>query len=329
MKMGVLFMKEIKFTDIEGIKLGHAQNEDGCTGCSVIICEKGATGGVDVRGGSPGTRETDLLDPSEMVEKINAVVLSGGSAFGLDASSGVMKYLEERNIGFDVKVTKVPIVCSAVLFDLALGNSKIRPDKRMGYEACINSEKYNDDTNGNIGAGYGATVGKILGESTAMKGGLGTYAVEVGPLKVGAIVAVNCLGDVVNPENLEIIAGALDKKTNTFLNSEELLLKNLENPKNPFKGNTTIGVIVTNGDFTKAQAKKIASMAHNGFGRTMRPAHTMFDGDTIFTMSTNEVPSDVSTVGMIAAKVMEKAIIRAVKEASSINGVPSFNDLKN
>lgn len=322
-------MKEIKFTDIEGIKLGHAQNEEGCTGCSVIICEKGATGGVDVRGGSPGTRETDLLDPSEMVEKINAVVLSGGSAFGLDASSGVMEYLEERNIGFDVKVTKVPIVCSAVLFDLAFGNPKIRPDKKMGYEACINSENYKDDINGNIGAGYGATVGKILGETTAMKGGLGTYALQVGSLQVGAIVAVNCLGDVVNPENLEIIAGALDKKNNTFLNSEEILLKNLENPKDPFKGNTTIGLIVTNGDFTKAQAKKIASMAHNGFGRTMRPAHTMFDGDTIFTMSTNKVPSDVSTVGMLAAKVMEKAILRAVKEASSLNGIPSFNDLKN
>lgn len=320
-------MKEIKFTDIDDIRLGHAQDEKGFTGCSVIICEEGATGGVDVRGGSPGTRETDLLDPSEMVEKIHAVVLAGGSAFGLDASSGVMQYLEERDIGFDVNVAKVPIVCSAVLFDLAFGNPKIRPDKKMGYQACLNSENYKDDINGNIGAGYGATVGKILGPSTSMKGGLGTYAIEVGDLKVGAIVAVNCLGDVVDPKNLNIIAGALDRKTNTFLDSEKILINNIKNPSNPFKGNTTIGLIVTNGKFTKAQAKKISSMAHNGFGRTMRPAHTMFDGDTIFTMATNKVEADVTTVGMLAAKVMEKAVLRAVKEAKSLNGVLSFNDL--
>lgn len=320
-------MKEIKFTDIDDIKLGHAQNENGCTGCSVIICEEGATGGVDVRGGAPGTRETDLLDPSEMVEKIHAVVLAGGSAFGLDASSGVMQYLEERDIGFDVNVAKVPIVCSAVLFDLAFGNPKARPDKEMGYKACLNSETYKDDINGNIGAGYGATVGKILGPSTSMKGGLGTYAVQVGDLKVGAIVAVNCLGDVVDPKNLNILAGALDRKTNKFLDSEKILINNLENPSNPFKGNTTIGLIVTNAKFSKAQAKKISSMAHNGFARTMRPAHTMFDGDTIFTMATNKIDADLTTVGMIAANVMEKAVLRAIKEAKTLNGVLSFNDL--
>lgn len=320
-------MKEIKFTDIDGIKLGHAQNTKGLTGCSVIICEKGATGGVDVRGGAPGTRETDLLNPSEMIEKIHAVVLSGGSAFGLDASSGVMKYLEEKNVGFDVQVAKVPIVCSAVLFDLAFGNPKIRPDKSMGYEACINSETYKDDINGNIGAGYGATVGKILGPHTAMKGGLGTYAVEVNNLKVGAIVAVNCLGDVIDPKNSNIIAGAINNETNEFLNSENILINNLKNPKSPFKGNTTIGLIVTNATLTKANAKKIASMAHNGYARTMRPAHTMFDGDTIFTMATNEVNVDITTIGMIASNVMEKAILRAIKEAETLNGVKAYKDL--
>ena len=320
-------MREIKFVDINGIKLGHAQNIKGLTGCSVILCEKGATGGVDVRGGAPGTRETDLLDPSEMIEKIHAVVLSGGSAFGLDASSGVMKYLEEKNIGFDVQVAKVPIVCSAVLFDLAFGNPKIRPDKSMGYEACVNSETYNDDINGNIGAGYGATIGKILGPHTAMKGGLGTYAVEVGNLKVGAIVAVNCLGDVIDPKTSNIIAGALDKNTNKFLNSENILINNLKNPKTPFKGNTTIGLVVTNANLSKANAKKVASMAHNGYARTMRPAHTMFDGDTIFTMATNEVDIDVTTVGMIASNVMEKAILRAIKEAYSLNGIKAYKDL--
>lgn len=320
-------MKEINFCHIDGIRLGHAQNEKGGTGCSVVICDEGATGGVDVRGGSPGTRETDLLNPMEMVDKINAVVLSGGSAFGLDASSGVMEYLEEKNIGFDVTVTKVPIVCQAVLFDLAFGDFKVRPDKQMGLEACKNSEIYNDDINGNIGAGYGATVGKFLGTSYAMKGGLGTYAIKIGDLEVGAIVAVNCLGDVVDPSNLNIIAGAYDRDQNKFLNTEKIILDNLENPKNPFKGNTTIGIIVTNANFTKAQANKVASMAHNGYGRTMRPAHTMFDGDTIFTMATNKVQADVTTVGMIAAQVMEKAILRGIKSAQGLFETPSYSDI--
>lgn len=321
-------MKEIRFCDIEDIKLGHCHNEIGGTGCSVVICEKGATGGVDVRGGSPGTRETDLLNPSEMVDKINAVMLSGGSAFGLDASSGVMEYLENKNIGFDVTVTKVPIVCQAVLFDLPFGDYKVRPNKAMGFEACQNSEIYNDDINGNIGAGFGATVGKFLGLDYAMKGGLGTYAIQAGDLKVGAIVAVNCLGDVIDPSNSNIIAGAYDREKNYFLNTENLIINSIENPKNPFKGNTTIGIIVTNADFDKAQATKVASMAHNGYARTMRPAHTMFDGDTIFTMCTNKVKADVTTVGMIAAQVMEKAVLRGVKSAKGMFNVPSYSDIK-
>ncbi|WP_238917965.1 P1 family peptidase [Clostridium sp. YIM B02555] len=320
-------MKEIKFCDIDGIKLGHAENKEGGTGCSVVICEQGATGGVDVRGGAPGTRETDLLNPMEMVDKIHAVVLSGGSAFGLDASGGVMQYLEGNDIGFDVTVAKVPIVCQAVLFDLSFGDPKVRPDKEMGFKACLNSENCKDDINGNIGAGYGATVGKFLGTDYSMKGGLGTYAIKVGNLEVGAIVAVNCLGDVIDPSNLNIIAGAYDHENNEFLNTERLIIENLENPKNPFKGNTTIGIIVTNANFTKAEANKVASMAHNGYGRTMRPAHTMFDGDTIFTMSTNKVTADVTTVGMLAATVMEKAIIRGVKSAQGLFNIPSCSDI--
>ena len=322
-------MKEIKFCDINGIKLGHAENKTGGTGCSVVICEEGATGGVDVRGGSPGTRETDLLNPMEMVDRIHAVVLSGGSAFGLDAAAGVMDYLEKKDIGFDVTVAKVPIVCQAVLFDLAFGDPKIRPDKEMGFSACKNSEIYQDDINGNIGAGYGATVGKFLGAPYSMKGGLGTYAIKLGELEVGAIVAVNCLGDVVDPSDLSFIAGAYDRENNKFLNTENIILENFEHPKNPFKGNTTIGIIVTNAKFTKAEANKVASMAHNGYGRTMRPAHTMFDGDTIFTMSTNKVKGDVTTVGMLAAKVMEKAILRGVKSAQGLFNIPSFLDINN
>lgn len=320
-------MKEIQFTDIAGFQLGHAQDEKGITGCSVILCKEGATAGVDVRGGAPGTRETDLLDPSEMVEKIHAVVLSGGSAYGLDASSGVMQYLEEHDIGFDVTVAKVPIVCSAVLFDLAIGDAKCRPDKAMGYAACQHSETYKSDTNGNIGAGYGATIGKILGPHTAMKGGLGTYAIDINGLQIGAIVAVNCLGDVIIPQTGKIMAGAYDYEHNQFMNSEDILLHNLAHPKTPFKGNTTIGLIVTNAKLTKANARKISSMAHNGFARTMRPAHTMFDGDTIFTMATNQKEADITTVGMLAANVMEKAVLRAIQEAKTISDIKSYSDL--
>ncbi|WP_160672784.1 P1 family peptidase [Clostridium sp. C8-1-8] len=319
-------MKEINFLDIDGIRMGHSQNFEAGTGCTVVICEAGASAGVDVRGGAPGTRETDLLNPTEMVDKIHAVVLSGGSAFGLDAASGVMKYLENHDIGFDVSVTKVPIVCQAVLFDLVCGNGKVRPDKKMGFDACINSENYKEDINGNIGAGTGATVGKILGPQYSMKGGLGTYAMQVGELKVGAVVAVNCLGDVIDPSTNEIIAGALDSELQNFVNTEEVMISQYSKKNNVFNGNTTIGIIVTNAILTKAEANKIASMAHNGFGRTMRPAHTMVDGDTIFTMATNKVQADINVVGLLAARVMEKAILKGVKNATSDYGFKAYSD---
>lgn len=320
-------MKEIKFTDIDGLKVGHKQNFEAATGCTVIICEDGAVAGVDVRGGSPGTRETDLLDPVNLVEKIHAVVLAGGSAFGLDASSGVMEFLEKRNIGFDVTVAKVPIVCSAVLFDLVIGSSKIRPDKQMGYEACINAYKEQEQLQGNIGAGTGATVGKILGPEFSMKGGLGIYAIQIGELKVGAIVAVNCLGDVIDPNSGNIIAGALNKEKCGFVNTESVMMEQYQKKSNLFSGNTTIGVVATNAIVTKAQAKKISSMAHNGYGRTMRPAHSLFDGDTIFTLGTGKTNADVNVVGMIAADVVQQAILNAIKNAESSNGYVSYNDL--
>lgn len=319
-------MKEIKFTDIEGIKVGHMQDEEAATGCSVIICEKGAYAGVDVRGGSPATRETDLLDPVNMIQQIHAIVLSGGSAFGLDSCSGVMKYLEEQGIGFDVQVAKVPIVCGACLFDLAIGSPNIRPNLEMGYKAAENANKENCP-NGNVGAGCGATVGKYLGPDFAMKGGLGTYALQIGDLQVGAIVAVNCLGDVIDPDdNNKIIAGM--RKNDKFMNIEQIMINNYDDKTNLFSGNTTIGAIVTNGKFNKSEMNKIASMAHNGYGRTMRPAHSIYDGDTIFTMSTGNVESDVSVVGMLSAKVMEKAVINAIKNAESLHGVKSYNDIK-
>lgn len=320
-------MKEIKFTDIEGIKVGHAQDLEAATGCTVILCPEGAIGGVDVRGGAPGTRETDLLKPENLVDRIHAVVLAGGSAFGLDAASGVMKYLEERNIGFDVQLTKVPIVCSAVLFDLDIGDYKVRPDFKMGYEACLNAEK-NQCPNGNVGAGTGATVGKLLGPSRAMKGGLGTYALQVGKLQVGAIVAVNALGDIIDTETGKTIAGLLDEKGEKIINTEEEMAKAYDKNKNLFSGNTTIGAVVTNGKFTKAQMNKIASMAHNGYGRAIRPAHSLFDGDTIFALATGKVEADINVVGFLAATVMERAIANGIKSADSLHGYKAYKALK-
>jgi len=319
-------MEEIKFTDIEGIKVGNAQDLDAATGCTVVICEEGAVAGVDVRGGSPGTRETDLLKPENLVDRVHAVVLAGGSAFGLDAASGVMRYLEERDIGFDVQVTKVPIVLSAVLFDLNIGDYRIRPDFKMGYEACLNAEK-NECPNGNVGAGTGATVGKLLGPSRAMKGGLGTYAIQVGNLKVGALVAVNALGDIVDAETGELIAGLLDDKGEKLIGTEEEMAKMYNKKRNLFSGNTTIGVIVTNGIFTKAQMTKVASMAHNGYARAIRPAHTIFDGDTIFSLATGKVEADINVVGFLAATAMERAIANAVKKADSLHGYKAYKDL--
>lgn len=318
-------METINITDIPGIKIGHAQDYDAATGCSVIICENGAVAGVDVRGGSPGTRETDLLNPVNLVDRIHAVVLSGGSAFGLDASSGVMKYLEERSIGFDVSVTKVPIVCSAVLFDLNIGDFKVRPDKNMGYAACKNVSK--NFKNGNIGAGTGATVGKILGPEFSMKGGLGSACIKIGNLMVGAVIAVNCLGDVIDPSNGNIIAGVLNTNKNSFAGTENIMISQYNNKKNLFSGNTTIGTVITNASMTKANANKVASMAHNGYGRTMRPAHSMFDGDTIFTMATCEVEADINVVGLLSARVVEMAVINAVKEAESIHGFKAYKDM--
>ncbi len=319
-------MKQIEFTDIEGIDVGHAQNLNAATGCTVILCGDGATAGVDVRGGAPGTRETDLLNPVNMVQKIHAVMLAGGSAFGLDAAAGIMQYLEEKKIGFDVGVTRVPIVCGAVLFDLTLGDFKIRPDKEMGYSACVNATK-TFCSQGNVGAGTGATVGKILGMNRAMKSGLGCYALQVGDLKVGALVAVNCLGDVIDPETGKKLAGPLSVDGKALADTEDIMIQAYADKKNLFSGNTTIGVVATNAAFDKAQVTKLASMAQNGYARTMRPAHTMVDGDTIFTLSTGGVSADLSVAGLLAARVMERAVVNAVKNTTSLCGLKSYSDI--
>ncbi|MTI55026.1 P1 family peptidase [Geosporobacter ferrireducens] len=320
-------MREIKLTDIEGVKIGHEQDRDGATGCTVILCEEGAVTGVDVRGGAPGTRETDLLDPMNLIEKIHAVLLSGGSAFGLDAAAGIMQFLEEKKIGFDVGVTRVPIVTGAVLFDLMIGDYGIRPDKAMGYKACQNAydQAYSEGT---IGAGTGATIGKYLGMEYAMKGGIGIYCMQVGSLQIGAVVAVNCMGDVIDPKTGKIIAGILNEDKSGLGNTEEMMIHNYREQKNLFHGNTTIGAVITNAKLTKAQANKIASIAHNGYARTIRPAHTMVDGDTVFVMATGREEADVNVVGILAVKAVEEAIIRGIQKADDLHNIPAISNMK-
>ena len=320
-------MKEVCITDITGIKVGHAQDEKGGTGCTVILCEKGAWAGVDVRGGGPASRETELLRPVNLVEQIHAVMLAGGSAYGLDAGSGAMKYLEEKGVGFDVGVGVVPIVCGAALFDLVVGDPKCRPDLAMGYQACQNASA-EKPAEGNVGAGTGATVGKYLGMEYMMKSGLGTYAVQIGSLIVGAIVAVNALGDVIDLDTGKRIAGILNKEKTAVSNTEEVMYEEYANNRNVFSGNTTIGCIVTNAKLSKTQATKIASIAHNGFARAIRPVHTMADGDTIFVMATGEEEVQPDAVGALAAEVMARAINRAAKTAKPAYGLPAASDFR-
>ncbi|WP_324824148.1 P1 family peptidase [Sinanaerobacter sp. ZZT-01] len=318
-------MKEISITNIKGIKIGHAQNKEGGTGCTVILCENGAYAGVDVRGGGPASRETELLKPINMIEQIHAVMLSGGSAYGLDAASGAMQYLEERGKGFDVQVGYVPIVCGASLFDLVIGDPKCRPDKQMGYEACQNASEATL-LEGNVGAGTGATVGKFLGPERMMKGGLGTYAVQIGKLQVGAIVAVNALGDIIDIDSGKRLAGILNKDYKSIGNTEEIMYAQYDENRNVFNGNTTIGCIVTNAILTKSQANKLASIAQNGLARAIRPVHTMADGDTVFTLATSEVEVLPDAVGALAAEVMARAINRAILKAEAAYGLKAACD---
>jgi len=313
-------------TDVPGIKVGHCQDLKAGTGCTVVICEKGAAAGVEVRGGAPGTRETDLLNPVNLVDKVYAIYLSGGSAFGLDGASGVMKYLEEKGLGWETGIAKVPIVPAAVLFDLEVGDCRIRPDARMGYEACLGANE-EEARQGNIGAGTGATVGKILGIEQSMKSGLGTASFRSRPLIVGALVAVNCLGDVTEPESGKIIAGALSKNKKDFVNTMSLLKSLPLDLKVNFAPNTTLGVVATNAKLSKSGATKVAMMAQDGYARTINPAHTRFDGDTIFCMATGEVEVEISIVGAIAAEVMARAIVKAIKNTESLFGLKSYKDL--
>ena len=320
-------MQEISIMDFENLKIGQAENTQAGTGCTVLLLGKdGAPVGLDVRGGGPASRESELLKPMAAASVIHAILLSGGSAFGLDAAGGVMSYLEERGIGFDVGVTKVPLVCQSCLFDLTVGDGHVRPDAAMAYQACRNAETGNYQ-DGNFGAGTGATVGKLLGMERCMKSGIGSYAVQSGDLKVGALVAVNALGDIYDWKNGNKVAGLLAENRKDFLDGEQTMLQRTEVVDNKFVGNTTLGVVLTNARFDKAHLCKIAGMAQDGYARAIRPVHTTADGDSIYAVSLGQVEADQDVVGELGAQVMAQAILRAVRASKSAYGFPAAADL--
>ena len=320
-------MKEISVKDIQQIGIGQVENAGAGTGCTVLVCPEGMRAGLDVRGGGPASRESQLLNPLMAVQVIHAIVLAGGSAFGLGTADGVMRLLEERGIGFDVGVTKVPLVAQADLFDLTVGDPFTRPDAAMGYEAArlaLDAPNYRD---GNYGAGCGATVGKIGGMETCMKTGIGSFAVQIGPLQVGAIVALNALGDVFNWRSGAQIAGLLSADHKSFRSTNQTMRESIVVVENRFVGNTTLGVIVTNAAFAKPSLCKIAGMGHDGYARSINPVHTSFDGDSIYAVSVGQVEADQEVVGALAAEVISEAIIRAVESAESAYGFPAAKDL--
>ncbi|HKS41565.1 MAG TPA: P1 family peptidase [Blastocatellia bacterium] len=321
---------EGSITDVPGIKVGHAHNLEARTGCSVVLCKgDGAVAGVDVRGAAPGTRETDLLEPGNLVERVHAILLTGGSVFGLDAACGVVRWLEERGMGFDVGVAHVPIVPAAVIFDLAVGDASVRPCSAMGYDAC---ERASSDAveEGQVGVGAGAMVGKILGIGMASAGGVATASIKLASnVTVGAIVVVNSFGDIIDPKNGRILAGARSPKGRGWLDTQRAIesaafTQSDKKPKKPLPPrafsaieNTTLAVVATDARLTKAEARKVAVMAHDGMARAIKPIHTMFDGDTIFALSTGKLQSDVTTIGSVAADLIARAIVRVGRLSSA------------
>ena len=318
-------------TAIEGVKVGHHTLRDRPTGCTVVLTEGGATAAVDVRGAAPGTRETDLLDPSATVQQVHAIVLAGGSAFGLAVADGVMRYLSERNIGYDTRAARVPIVPAAILYDLGIGDDpSIRPTAECGYRAASSANR-NPVDEGSVGAGAGATVGKLGGgRGRAMRGGIGSAVIDLGGgVRVGALIAVNAVGDIVDPETGAIVAGVRTADGTGFADARTLLrMARRTEARNG--ENTTIGVVATNAVLDKAQLALVARMAHDGLARAVRPAHTPADGDTIFAIATGAVEGDASLLqlGAVAADATSEAILRAVRAATGIPGYPAVGDLQ-
>ena len=318
---------EISVTEIGPIRIGQTEDEEAATGCTVFICENGMRAGLDVRGGGPASRESQLLNPLMAAQQIHAIVLSGGSAYGLGAASGVMKYLEEKGCGYDTGYALVPLVAQSDIYDLSVGDSAVRPDADMGYEAAKKAFESPNYKDGNYGVGCGATAGKIAGMETCMKTGIGSYAVQIGDLKIGAVVVLNCLGDVYDWKTGEMIAGLLSEDKKEFRSTADYMMSSIEAVDNKFTGNTTLAVVITNAAFEKAQLCKIAGMAHDGYARSINPVHTSADGDSIYAVSIGDVQADQDLVGLLAANVVSEAIVRAVENAEGAYGYPAASDL--
>ncbi len=310
-------------TAINGIRVGHTTSQAGMTGCTVILCPPNTIGGVDQRGGAPGTRETDLLRPMHLVESVHAIALSGGSAYGLSVADGVMRYCEEQGIGHPVPPFVVPIVPTAILMDLYMGDPTIRPNADMGYQACLSATS-DPVAQGNIGAGMGCRIGGIFGNSSATKGGLGSSLIDLGDgLLVGALVAVNAVGDVIDESGA--IMGGIRNPDGSFMDMITVM-RGMARMVLPASGNTVIGTIVTNAKLTKEGVNKVAQMAHDGLARAIRPSHTMFDGDTVFGLATGEIEANVSVIGAFGAEAMATAIRNAVRSATSLGDVRAWNE---
>lgn len=350
-------MEQISILDLPGIRIGQVEDAGAGTGATVILCPEGMAASVDVRGGGPASRDSRILDPLAAAERIHAVLLAGGSAFGLDAAGGVQRYLEEHGFGLDMGMVKVPLVCQSDIFDLGVGNSAVRPDQAMGYAACVAAER-NNYQDGNFGVGCGATVGKILGPEFAMKTGVGSYAVQLGPLQVGAIMVVNAVGDVYDPDTGMQIAGLLSEDKRTLRSTTDVLYAmyasevskmgfadagadtntdagadggagaDTDTDTQPLAANTTIGAVITNAGLSKAELCKMAIMAHDGMARAIRPVHTTMDGDSIYGLSVGDVPAPLDLVGTMAAEVVAKAIQVAVRSAAPAYGMPSYQSLE-
>lgn len=310
-----------QLTDVPGITVGHWTDTQAVTGCTVVLCPQGAVTGGEVRGSAPGTRETDLLRPMHLVQEVHGIVFSGGSAFGLDAASGVVRFLEERGHGFDTGTARVPIVPAAVLYDLNIGSAKVRPGPEQGYQACLAAGAEVEE--GSVGAGTGATVGKVLGIERATKGGLGTCSLRLGDLIVAALAVVNAFGDVIDPRSGRVLAGP--REGDKVLSTVELLKsQTLEMPWS----STTLGVVATSARLSKEEANKLAQMAHSGLARTIIPCYTMYDGDAIFALSLGQEHADITVLGTLAAEVVAEAVLRAVGQARGLGGLPSARELK-
>lgn len=315
-------------TRIPGFRVGHASDAVGCTGCTVVLCPEGTVGGVDVRGSAAGTREMDALSPLHLVPYVHGVLLAGGSAFGLDAAAGVMQYLEERGIGFDVQVTRVPIVPTAILFDLRLGDARARPDARMAYAACREATD-GPIQEGSVGAGTGATVGKLCGIGQAMKAGLGTAGLDLpGGLHVAALAVVNAFGDVRDPSTGRLLAGARDASGGHRLVDTAAAMRRGVARRGYTAESTTLAVVATNARLTKAEVTKMAQMAQQGLVRTIVPVHTTLDGDLVIGLAAGEIEADLNAVGLAAADTVAEAVLRAVKTATALGGLPAWTDLR-